>query len=69
VEPFVSALPSVLADRHNLRLVKIDEAMAKADVVGVLVRHSLFKTIDPSHLGKKAVIDAVGLFSQFLIEG
>lgn len=62
VEPHVGSLPPSLAGRANVRLVGLDEALAKADVIGVLVSHSAFRSIDPAHLSERAVIDAVGMF-------
>ncbi|MGY4329382.1 nucleotide sugar dehydrogenase [Bradyrhizobium sp. LB7.2] len=69
VEPHVSTLPSTLAGRGNLTLVELNEALVKADVVGLLVGHSLFKAIDPAHLSEKSVIDAVGLFGRPFTDG
>lgn len=64
VEPHVTELPASLAGRANLELADLDQAIRRADIVGVLVGHSLFRTIDPADLVEKAVIDAVGLFGR-----
>lgn len=42
VEPNINVLPQVLENRKNVRLVKIEEALNKADVLVVLVRHKEF---------------------------
>lgn len=64
VEPHVTVLPSSMAGRPNLELVDLAEAVSRADVIGVLVGHSLFTTIDAADLVEKAVIDAAGLFGR-----
>lgn len=42
VEPNINVLPQVLENRKNVRLVNIEEALNKADVLVVLVRHKEF---------------------------
>jgi UDP-N-acetyl-D-mannosaminuronic acid dehydrogenase len=64
VEPHVRALPGAMAGRPNLELTSLDDAIARADIVGVLVSHSAFKALDPALLVEKSVIDAVGLFGR-----
>lgn len=62
VEPNIEALPGKLA-APNLGLVALEEALAKADVVCVLVKHRPF--VDAATLIKNhgKAIDAVGLFA------
>jgi UDP-N-acetyl-D-mannosaminuronic acid dehydrogenase len=60
VEPHVDALPAVLAGKRGVRLVTIEEALARANVIAVLVNHRSFATIDPAALAGKAVINACG---------
>src|SRR5690606_6242685 len=43
VEPYVSELSGSLADRPNVTLTDLDEALAAADVVVLLVDHRQFK--------------------------
>lgn len=64
VEPHVRALPGAMAGRPNLQLTSLDDAIARADIIGVLVGHSVFKALDPALLVEKAVIDAVGLLGR-----
>lgn len=60
VEPNIKALPECLADR-SITLTKRDEAIAAADVVCVLVRHSAFKELGETLSAKEYLIDVVGL--------
>jgi UDP-N-acetyl-D-mannosaminuronic acid dehydrogenase len=62
VEPFVSALPMSLGDLTNLSLVDTGLALAKADVVVLLVDHHQFASIAPADLKGKQVIDTRGLW-------
>jgi len=59
VEPYVETLPEVLADVEKARL---DDALAKADILVLLTDHSPFKAIDPATLKGKTVIDTRGLW-------
>ena len=63
VEPNVRALPEKLWRHDAIRLAGLDEALAKSDIVVLLVAHRAFakRTID---LSGKEIIDAVGLWSQ-----
>jgi len=60
VEPHVEALPAVLADRDDVRLVSLDEALAAADVVVNLVDHSAFRALPRERLADKQVVDTRG---------
>lgn len=63
VEPHVRALPEKLWRHDAIRLAGIDEALAKSDIVVLLVAHRAFakRSFD---LAGKEVVDAVGLWSQ-----
>jgi UDP-N-acetyl-D-mannosaminuronic acid dehydrogenase len=61
VEPNISALPEAL-DRHAL--VSVEEALAQADIVVLLVNHREFKGISEKLSDKTLLVDAVG--SSFL---
>ncbi len=61
VEPHVNALPKTLADRDNLVLTSLDEALEQSDIVLLLVGHAAFAGANES-LEDRAVIDAVGLW-------
>jgi len=60
VEPNIDALPEHLADMP-ITLTALEDALAKADVICVLVRHSAFADIAESLSDDERVIDVVGL--------
>jgi UDP-N-acetyl-D-mannosaminuronic acid dehydrogenase len=60
-EPHVNELPKSLIG-ENVALVDFDEAIAKADVVLLLVNHQAFKGVSESMLAGKVVIDTRGLW-------
>jgi len=60
VEPNIDALPESL-QRTNVELASLDESLAQADVVCVLVKHKPFIKAADAVRGKASVIDAVGL--------
>jgi UDP-N-acetyl-D-mannosaminuronic acid dehydrogenase len=62
VEPNITALPPGLDG--EVRLVGVNEAMAQADIVVILVDHSSFRGFDPVRLQAKVVIDTRGLLSR-----
>jgi UDP-N-acetyl-D-mannosaminuronic acid dehydrogenase len=64
VEPHVTELPPGLAGRDDVVLASLDEAVAAADVVGVLVAHDRFRGLDRGAVASKIVVDAAGLFSR-----
>lgn len=59
VEPFVSTLPSALAET-GARLVDLDDALAQADLLIVLVDHDLFKSVPPEERAGSTVYDTRG---------
>ncbi|MCH4565040.1 UDP-N-acetyl-D-mannosamine dehydrogenase [Halomonas sp. EGI 63088] len=60
VEPNVEALPEALRG-PNVELATLDEALAQADVICVLVKHKPFIKEADAVRAKETVIDAVGL--------
>jgi UDP-N-acetyl-D-mannosaminuronic acid dehydrogenase len=62
VEPNIDALPSKFADTLQLR--SLNDALARADVIVILVDHTPFKGIDPIRLQAKVVIDTRGMLSR-----
>lgn len=64
VEPHVRELPPELANRRNVDLMSLADATAKADVVVLLVDHSVFRQADAVALGltDKTVIDTRGVW-------
>ena len=63
VEPFIDELPAALAGTGKAALVSLDEALARADVVAVLVDHDVFKTVHRDALQEKIVIDTRGIWN------
>ncbi|MDU0348347.1 UDP-N-acetyl-D-mannosamine dehydrogenase [Actinomyces sp. MRS3W] len=61
-EPNISALPAALADAANVELVDFSEAIARADVIVLLVDHRQFKALDRSLLAGKRIIDTRGIW-------
>ncbi|MBN3816825.1 UDP-N-acetyl-D-mannosamine dehydrogenase [Paraburkholderia sp. Se-20369] len=62
VEPNVGALPGSL--EGSAVLVELADALARADIVVILVDHRQFKRIDPLKLHTKIVIDTRGLLAR-----
>lgn len=62
VEPHIDELPPSLAGCSNVKLVAVEDALAKADIVVVLVNHQPFFQIDRSLLANKVIIDTRGQF-------
>lgn len=62
VEPNVNELPKSLAEVPNLKKQDLDEAVADADVVLLLVNHKEFISFDRSKLEGKTVIDTKGIW-------
>jgi UDP-N-acetyl-D-mannosaminuronic acid dehydrogenase len=60
VEPHIGRLPAKLAD-SGVELADLAEALARADVVCVLVRHRAFVQAKAEIAAAAAIIDAVGL--------
>jgi nucleotide sugar dehydrogenase len=63
VEPNIHTLPACLADKKNVRLVSVEEAMRDANIILLLVDHKEFKAMDRSLLNGKTVIDTRGIFA------
>jgi len=63
VEPHIRELPVSLAALDNIKLVELDPALARADVVALLVNHRDFQAIDPVRLSTKVVVDTSGNLS------
>ncbi len=62
-DPWVGALPASLAKYCSVRLVGLEEALARAAVVAFLVPHAAFRGIDPEWLACKRVIDPAGVLA------
>lgn len=61
VEPNIEVLPEGLAERSNVELADIADAITRADVVLILVDHHQFKGLDRMLLKDKIVVDTKGL--------
>lgn len=61
-EPYIDELPPSLAGCSNVKLVAVEDALAKADIVVVLVNHQPFSQLDRSLLANKVIIDTRGQF-------
>lgn len=62
VEPHIEGLPEKLANLSNVRKVGIEEAIAQADIIALLVGHQAFSEVPRGVLLGKVVLDAVGLW-------
>ena len=62
VEPNIDELPPELADRSNVELAELDDALDQADIVLLLVDHAPFKNVDPESLRSKIVLDTKGIW-------
>jgi UDP-N-acetyl-D-mannosaminuronic acid dehydrogenase len=61
VEPNIKALPKALVEK-GAQLVKLDEALEKANTIVALVDHKEFKKISANTLNTKVVIDTRGIW-------
>jgi UDP-N-acetyl-D-mannosaminuronic acid dehydrogenase len=60
VEPHVTALPGELAGMPGVRLVALDEALGKAEILVLLTDHRAFREISAERLAAKVLIDTRG---------
>jgi UDP-N-acetyl-D-mannosaminuronic acid dehydrogenase len=63
-DPNLRELPSQIAGRRNVTLVKTSEAVRRADIVAILVAHRAFRKIPRDEVLRRVVIDATGLFQR-----
>ncbi|WP_372626980.1 UDP-N-acetyl-D-mannosamine dehydrogenase [Arsukibacterium sp.] len=61
VEPNIKKLPAKLAN-YNAELTTLNNALAKANILVVLVDHKQFKSLQPADVATKVVIDTRGIF-------
>ncbi|KRC42577.1 UDP-N-acetyl-D-mannosamine dehydrogenase [Oerskovia sp. Root22] len=62
VEPHIEELPKELANRRNVELVSLEDALAQADVVVLLVDHDQFEANPPIGSRSVARIDTRGIW-------
>lgn len=60
VEPHITELPTKLSG-GTITLTPLEEALAQADVICVLVKHSVFADLKDTLAGSARLIDVVGL--------
>ncbi|MET4059733.1 UDP-N-acetyl-D-mannosaminuronic acid dehydrogenase [Arthrobacter sp. UYP6] len=61
-EPHVEELPASLKNSSNIKLVAVEDAIAEADVVLLLVDHDVFKLLDRELLHGKQIVDTRGIW-------
>ncbi|WP_309081898.1 UDP-N-acetyl-D-mannosamine dehydrogenase [Zhihengliuella sp.] len=64
VEPHIEALPKQLANRRNIELASIEDALERAGTVLILVDHSQFKALETTAFDGKHVVDSRGLLNR-----
>jgi UDP-N-acetyl-D-mannosaminuronic acid dehydrogenase len=63
VEPHLRELPPPLANYPGVQLTDLATAVKRADVVGILVAHNKFRSLDRGAVASKVVVDTVGLLA------
>jgi UDP-N-acetyl-D-mannosaminuronic acid dehydrogenase len=64
VEPYIKQLPASLAAFANVKLQGLTEALAKSDIVVLLVDHDDFRRVEAIDLAGKVLIDTRGMFKK-----
>jgi UDP-N-acetyl-D-mannosaminuronic acid dehydrogenase len=62
VAPHADRLPDELGPFANVQLAGLDDAVAAAQVVVLLVDHDKFREVDPRDLASKRVVDTRGFW-------
>ena len=62
VEPHIDKLPASLAGFDTVELVTLGVALARADIVVMLVSHKSFYDVDKALLRNKKIIDTRGVW-------
>jgi UDP-N-acetyl-D-mannosaminuronic acid dehydrogenase len=63
VEPHLRELPPPLANFPGVQLTDLATAVRRADVIGILVAHNKFRSLDRGAVASKVVVDTVGLLA------
>jgi UDP-N-acetyl-D-mannosaminuronic acid dehydrogenase len=63
VEPHLDELPPQLANYPGVQLTDLATAVERADIVGILVAHDKFRTLNRDTVASKVVVDTVGLLA------
>lgn len=66
VEPHIRELPLSLAETKRVAFATLEDALALADIVVLLVDHDDFKSIPYESFANKKIIDTRGVFSEYL---
>jgi UDP-N-acetyl-D-mannosaminuronic acid dehydrogenase len=56
-------LPPPLANYPGVQLTDLATAVKRADVIGILVAHNKFRSLDRGAVASKVVVDTVGLLA------
>ncbi|OVE81897.1 UDP-N-acetyl-D-mannosamine dehydrogenase [bacterium K02(2017)] len=62
VEPFIKELPKSLNNLKDVELADMMPALQQADIIALLVDHSIFRDINNSILNERIVIDTRGMW-------
>jgi len=63
VEPHLDELPEELANYQGVQLTDLTTAVKRADIIGILVGHNKFRSLDRGAAASKIVVDTVGLLA------
>jgi UDP-N-acetyl-D-mannosaminuronic acid dehydrogenase len=63
VEPHLNDLPPPLANYPGVQLTDLATAVRRADIIGILVAHNKFRSLDRGAVASKIVVDTVGLLA------
>jgi UDP-N-acetyl-D-mannosaminuronic acid dehydrogenase len=63
VEPHLNELPEELANYPGVQLTDMTTAVKRADIIGILVGHNKFRSLDRGAVASKIVVDTVGLLA------
>lgn len=63
VEPHLRELPPPLANYPGVQLTDLATAVKRADIIGILVAHNKFRSLDRGAVAAKIVVDTVGLLA------
>jgi UDP-N-acetyl-D-mannosaminuronic acid dehydrogenase len=63
VEPHLKELPPPLANYPGVQLTDLATAVRRADIIGILVAHNKFRSLDRGAVASKIVVDTVGLLA------
>ena len=61
VEPHIEELPAPLTGNNHVRLMALEEAVDRSNVVAILVPHNAFRGLTRARMADKALLDAVGM--------